>query len=354
MQFANLVCSFVICLLVTPVLMQFHHHHHDHHSTSRNKELLSTSSSSILENHNPESSLETLNSIEQRSSDDTIINKSHQLETASGHQLQRVYKQNDLNYILYGTENRLDSHVIELENILRDSRAYKYKNSNTFIKNGPLSGGGFLANLMANNPAVKFSQTLPDDDNPSIYQPPSKPVWQVVVAGGQPDQNGQVPLKIYGDGTESKFPPFIETVIQRVQSYFSTYVHEDLSRPGITGDPNDMNLSSSSVNVTDNVSNGTISDAVPLSDEPFVSEENFSDESLESSWPEITTLESTTRFTETDGTTNDGTDATTVADEFKITTWIPNLEAKTNTTSLENSDEGDEDGADWIVVNRKN
>lgn len=39
------------------------------------------------------------------------------------------------------------------------------------------------------------------------------------------------PIKIYGDGTESKFPLFIEYFVQRLQNYFSTYVYEDLSRP---------------------------------------------------------------------------------------------------------------------------
>lgn len=39
------------------------------------------------------------------------------------------------------------------------------------------------------------------------------------------------PLKIYGDGTESKFPLFVEYFVQRIQNYFSTYVHEDMSRP---------------------------------------------------------------------------------------------------------------------------
>lgn len=39
------------------------------------------------------------------------------------------------------------------------------------------------------------------------------------------------PIKIYGDGTESKFPLLIEYFVQRIQNYFSTYVHEDMSRP---------------------------------------------------------------------------------------------------------------------------
>lgn len=39
-------------------------------------------------------------------------------------------------------------------------------------------------------------------------------------------------IKIYGDGTEYKFPPFLEYFVQRIQSYFSVYNnYEDQSRP---------------------------------------------------------------------------------------------------------------------------
>lgn len=37
--------------------------------------------------------------------------------------------------------------------------------------------------------------------------------------------------KIYGDGVEHKFPPFLERVIQRIQTYFSIYKYTDTSQP---------------------------------------------------------------------------------------------------------------------------
>ncbi|XP_037821473.1 uncharacterized protein LOC119610374 [Lucilia sericata] len=37
--------------------------------------------------------------------------------------------------------------------------------------------------------------------------------------------------KIYGDGVEHKFPPFLERVIQRIQTYFSIYKYTDTSKP---------------------------------------------------------------------------------------------------------------------------
>ncbi|KAM7356732.1 uncharacterized protein ACRADG_002368 isoform 2-T2 [Cochliomyia hominivorax] len=37
--------------------------------------------------------------------------------------------------------------------------------------------------------------------------------------------------KIYGDGVEHKFPPFLERVIQRIQTYFSVYKYTDTSKP---------------------------------------------------------------------------------------------------------------------------
>lgn len=40
-----------------------------------------------------------------------------------------------------------------------------------------------------------------------------------------------IKLKIYGDGIEHKFPMFIESIVQRIQSYFSVYKYTDTSRP---------------------------------------------------------------------------------------------------------------------------
>lgn len=53
----------------------------------------------------------------------------------------------------------------------------------------------------------------------------------------KPNVNSPVILKIWGAGTESKFPPLIEILVQRIQSMFSTYIYEDLSRPAIVKDP---------------------------------------------------------------------------------------------------------------------
>lgn len=52
--------------------------------------------------------------------------------------------------------------------------------------------------------------------------------------------------KIYGEGTESKFPPILEFVVQRIQAYFSVYAHEDHSRPATT----QKNEDSSNMNAT--------------------------------------------------------------------------------------------------------
>lgn len=40
-------------------------------------------------------------------------------------------------------------------------------------------------------------------------------------------------IKVWGAGSESKFPPVLEYLVQRVQSYFSVYKYEDESRPGL-------------------------------------------------------------------------------------------------------------------------
>ncbi|KAI8041011.1 uncharacterized protein LOC128257356 [Drosophila gunungcola] len=38
-------------------------------------------------------------------------------------------------------------------------------------------------------------------------------------------------FKIYGDGVEHKFPPILENIIQRIQTYFSIYRYTDTSKP---------------------------------------------------------------------------------------------------------------------------
>lgn len=40
-----------------------------------------------------------------------------------------------------------------------------------------------------------------------------------------------VPLRIWAIGNVAKFPTFLENVVQRIQSYYSTYKYHDLSRP---------------------------------------------------------------------------------------------------------------------------
>lgn len=39
------------------------------------------------------------------------------------------------------------------------------------------------------------------------------------------------PLRIWAIGSVAKFPPFVEHFVQRIQSYYSIYKYEDLSRP---------------------------------------------------------------------------------------------------------------------------
>ncbi|KAH8302104.1 hypothetical protein KR044_002790, partial [Drosophila immigrans] len=46
-------------------------------------------------------------------------------------------------------------------------------------------------------------------------------------SGGQSKLN----IKIYGDGEVHKFPPLMENVVQRIQTFFSIYRYSDTSRP---------------------------------------------------------------------------------------------------------------------------
>lgn len=41
----------------------------------------------------------------------------------------------------------------------------------------------------------------------------------------------KVPLRVWAIGSVAKFPSFLEKIVQRIQSYYSTYKYHDLSRP---------------------------------------------------------------------------------------------------------------------------
>lgn len=107
-----------------------------------------------------------------------------------------------------------------------------------------------LNNLAANNVAVNFSQTmssniLPQFNPQGTHYSVDGETGEAIVRNTfpQPSQviimNG--PTRIYGAGTESKFPPFLELFVQRIQKYFSVYKYEDLSRPAL---PSEMTVDS--------------------------------------------------------------------------------------------------------------
>lgn len=54
--------------------------------------------------------------------------------------------------------------------------------------------------------------------------------WQIPLQSSH-NALSEMNVKIYGDGIEHKFPPFLERVIQRIQTYFSIYKYTDTSQP---------------------------------------------------------------------------------------------------------------------------
>lgn len=44
-------------------------------------------------------------------------------------------------------------------------------------------------------------------------------------------EHAKLNIKMYGDGVEHKFPPLLERIIQRIQTFFSIYRHTDTSHP---------------------------------------------------------------------------------------------------------------------------
>lgn len=109
----------------------------------------------------------------------------------------------------------------------------------------PMSFAEHLINkLSATNAAVSFSQSaapafwFPFDVKGTIYDHSvdGKLKNKIKNIRSIYPQHSHViiingPTRIYGDGIESKFPPFLEFFVQRIQKYFSVYKYEDLSRP---------------------------------------------------------------------------------------------------------------------------
>ncbi len=132
-------------------------------------------------------------------------------------------------------------------------------NGNVAYPNPTSFAERIINNLAANNVAVNFSQSsspillLPFDPQGTQYslddyiiqrsklhdastsESNNEPIARSMSPNQQPHliiiNHG--PTRIYGAGTESKFPPFIEFFVQRIQKYFSVYKYEDLSRPAL-------------------------------------------------------------------------------------------------------------------------
>lgn len=95
-----------------------------------------------------------------------------------------------------------------------------------------------FSNLAANNKFVNLTQSMPQsvvsDKNLPIYQFPFVMIKMDGSSSMQSPPGNNSTVKIYGEGTESKFPPFLEHFVQRIQHYFSVYKYEDLSRPAFS------------------------------------------------------------------------------------------------------------------------
>lgn len=112
----------------------------------------------------------------------------------------------------------------------------------------------------------------------------------------KPNVNSPVILKIWGAGTESKFPPLIEILVQRIQSMFSTYIYEDLSRPAAMKDPVIATIkpiqetfnSSSNHTETDNKVASTNNVPNVLENEPPSSEDKLTNSAIQSIQDQLT------------------------------------------------------------------
>lgn len=102
-----------------------------------------------------------------------------------------------------------------------DSELHDHRNAKEKIKSA--SDVNSVANVLKYSagqiPVVIFADDKNNSQNGFVLR---KMITGVLLPG---------PIKIWGQGTESKFSPFVEFWVQRLQRYYSNYVYEDLSRP---------------------------------------------------------------------------------------------------------------------------
>ncbi|XP_037947065.1 uncharacterized protein LOC119678996 [Teleopsis dalmanni] len=95
----------------------------------------------------------------------------------------------------------------------------EYKPNGTLILRSTMENGTNLQNLLLFKTILNTIKLTPflagnTESKPSALNPFEK-----------------FDIKIYGEGVEHRFPPFLERIIQRIQSYFSVYKYVDTSRP---------------------------------------------------------------------------------------------------------------------------
>lgn len=161
---------------------------------------------------------------------------------------------------------RIASHIRGAYDMVKPVSSIDAENNSNEIANDdrrqrqifPSLSDRIFSNLAANNRFVNLTQSLPQsvvsDQNLPIYQFPF-----VVVKSGGSNNSTLDTLKIYGEGTEAKFPPFLEHFVQRIQHYFSVYKYEDLSRPAFSSSTDMGEIIPELLDAEENVGN----DAVP-------------------------------------------------------------------------------------------
>lgn len=215
-----------------------------------------------------------------------------------------------------------------------------------------------FANLAANNPYVNWTQSptpqavyslanLPIAQMPFVYLGSSTPSPQRTE---KPPRKGWFsfasrPLRIYGEGTESKFPPLIERMVQRIQHYFSVFKYEDTSRPlASEGGSNSPVVSTINVQTNNDGLDELLVEVKPLTEgseesKPsgdfvvYIGNFNLDDENSELAFEQVTTENGELNiFDEEEHTNKDEIVTTEDVNSAKITTEL-SVSAQADETS---------------------
>lgn len=119
----------------------------------------------------------------------------------------------------------------------------------------------------------------------------------------------KVPLRVWAIGSVAKFPSFLEKIVQRIQSYYSTYKYQDLSRPATQGIISQQYHQHDPENIVTNDSTEVTETIDSISSDP-VEDDDFTEMDTDTPFPDYFDTTTDMSYIELDESTETGIEIT--------------------------------------------